>query len=691
MAGLDTRRLVLVESTISGSNGKESFVYGTGYFVTDNLVLTAHHVLSKGVPERVRVRVEEGKPRWREAMSQPAWQDEDLDAALLCVNEPLQNIEPPKVGGLSLDKDKAWNSTAYPRASYKAATSGVEHNTSGLSGTCYAHGGKGQGIRDLELTVEAEPKEDDEGWKGISGAPVFIGDTLAGVIKSFPRAYGQSRLHAVPIDLLLHVPSFLLAIAPRWLEPFPSAPWILVLTSEGEPGNLEKIVRGAIKKHAPTIRETLHLMIDTKPKVVSVNEVLKSSQHWLSFVRAMCVAPVMIADITDFQEGVMLLLGIRSVVRRGVTITSTFRHITEIELRSLPFNIQETKLICHDPKEHDFDSKRHPTNLMADSILQGLQQLRTHPAYLDLPAYDAVRCQKPQSPQIVLMLCPFTKEWTDKHFQNLANDVSIEASSDPVRTLDLASPRLVGQALYEHVRWATYCIVDWSRWRPNVFFEFGVRLASTDVGSMCLIDTSDKPLDHGSAAQPNAGPEDKDRNEVYWVNQRRQLLSLFRPREYTLGDYSEAVKDGFRECNNIIDNEYTVEHAVIHHDYTYRTIIDAYDWTQDHVTIPPHQALGARIEALIGKDPQQLRNMAFLYSSRKDFADAIETTIRENWIAAWYYARYLYYTVGDKATRDDLLRLGETVLQTLPKRNGRYAQIRDDIAAIKSQLETALE
>ncbi len=456
MSGLDTRRLVLVESTLSASDGKESFVYGTGYFVTDSLVLTAHHVLSKGVPKSVRVRVEEGKSQWREAMKEPAWQDESLDAALLCVNESLKNIDPPTLDALLLDEDRPWNSTAYPKASSQAGPKGVEYSTSGLNGICYAHGGKGQGLRELELSVNAEP-EDDEGWKGISGAPVFIGDALVGVIKSFPRAYRQKR-HAVPMDMLLQEPGFRLAIAPRWLEPFPDDTWILVLTSEGEAKSLANIVRGAIKKHEPRIRETLHLTIDTEPKVVSVNEALESPERWLSFVRAMCVAPVMITDVTDFQEGMMALLGIRSVVRRGVTITSTAKEITESELSSLPFNIQETKLICHaNPKKHEFNSKSHPTNLIADSILHGLQQLQTHPGYLDLPAYDAVRCQQPQSLETILMLCPFTTEWTDKHFQDLANAAAIEAAGrDPVRMLDLPSPRLAGQAQLQHRVFGTY-------------------------------------------------------------------------------------------------------------------------------------------------------------------------------------------------------------------------------------------
>ena len=57
----------------------------------------------------------------------------------------------------------------------------------------------------------------------------------------------------------------------------------------------------------------------------------------------------------------------------------------------------------------------------------------------------------------------------------------------PLRTLDLQSPRLVGQALYEQVRWSSWCVVDWTEWRPNVFFELGVRLACSERDPLSII------------------------------------------------------------------------------------------------------------------------------------------------------------------------------------------------------------
>jgi hypothetical protein len=45
------------------------------------------------------------------------------------------------------------------------------------------------------------------------------------------------------------------------------------------------------------------------------------------------------------------------------------------------------------------------------------------------------------------------------------------------RVSDYPSPLLVADRLYELIRFSGLCLVDWSEWRPNVFFEMGVRLA----------------------------------------------------------------------------------------------------------------------------------------------------------------------------------------------------------------------
>ena len=189
---------------------------------------------------------------------------------------------------------------------------------------------------------------------------------------------------------------------------------------------------------------------------------------------------------------VMLALGVRAVVRRGVTLTSTADWLTPAQLKP-PFNIQETKLLYHGSRYLPTNI-RHPLNTIAAGVKKGWQELISQPNYLDLPAYDAVRCQYPTTDANkksavtrVLVLCSFGEDH-EENWNHLANALASRFGLDVARMLDVSSPRLVGQALYEGIRWARTCVVDWTNWRANVFFEFGVRLARSDVGPVNVIE-----------------------------------------------------------------------------------------------------------------------------------------------------------------------------------------------------------
>ena len=178
----------------------------------------------------------------------------------------------------------------------------------------------------------------------------------------------------------------------------------------------------------------------------------------------------------------MVALGVRAVVRRGVTLTSTADFLTPTQLSQLPFNIQETKLIQHHGLRDAPTDVKHPLNMIFAAIKKGWQELKSQPQYLDLPAYDAVRCPFPttdaegqRADRRPLVLCPFGKGH-EPNWLHLANALAVRyPNRKAARMLELASPRLVGQALYEGIRWARTCVVDWTGWRANVFFELGVR------------------------------------------------------------------------------------------------------------------------------------------------------------------------------------------------------------------------
>ena len=121
METLDERRLVLIESTFEDSAGKDKYEFGTGYFITNELVLTAYHVVSPGSPEKIRVRPEKraSKDRWISAEPEPVWKRKQLDATLIKVPDSgLSDVEPPEWGNPDkyTDPNVPWFTSAYPNA-----------------------------------------------------------------------------------------------------------------------------------------------------------------------------------------------------------------------------------------------------------------------------------------------------------------------------------------------------------------------------------------------------------------------------------------------------------------------------------------------------------------------------------------------------------------------------------------------
>jgi len=707
MSGLDPKRLVKIKSVVQLPDGTQKYLHGTGYFVTDDLILTASHVLAKDTTTEISFFVEANPSKWREAELQPAWRDTELDAVLLKVDPPLVDVAPLELLKDLPVTDEEWKSSGYP----KAAVEGNDWKTAQLDGKINALGGGGQGQRFLELTVNNPPT--GEGWRGISGAPVFIGDKLAGIIKSFPSGFPGSRLDAVPIAHLSRAKGFLSTIAPQWLEPFPDKPWCLALVSEtrkNKADNFQLLITSAIKRK---ITEPGLMDISEEPKMVNITEVLENRARWLQFIRAVCAAPIMVIDVTGFEPAVMLMLGIRAVVRRGVTITTTSAKFDLSNLAALPFNIQEAKLISlAAPSKNKNNPQPHPVNSLGQAILDGLNQLKSHPGYLDLPAYDAVRSPEPKAKareeakvsgeakgksqgsgqgstdgsqsttavatvqETVLMLCPFHPGYEENRFC-LSDGILTVAIKDVVRMLDILSPRLVGQALYEHIRWSRFCIVDWTYWRPNVFFELGVRLACSSIGPVCFIEdetTYDQARVDSAPANPQASanslPPGKGSAQL---KQKEQLISLLDPIKYKCAhsddsddpDDSDDSDDSYEPFRKAWERFQSYSQkgtapppfSMLEHDETYRTIAAGeYDWAQETIIKAPHEELLETVEIQIGKDPQTTGKFTALFASPShlEFSRALERNAAERGIAAWYY--FLYRHSGEKLNSDSEAR-----------------------------------
>lgn len=282
---------------------------------------------------------------------------------------------------------------------------------------------------------------------------------------------------------------------------------------------------------------------------LNIDRVFESDIMLSTAISALCRAEIAIFDLTDWDEGATFLLGVRAVVRRGVTITSiggTFTIGGELEV---PFNLQMLNLAAHSDAQEKEGAGRRPFEVIGAKIVNGLDNLANLPDYLDLPAYDSLRQLGVQSGnyrsiparESVMVLCPFNSGYSRSHFgrlekvlpsrvQDYVAKTEGRRAERPalVRLLDLRTPRLVAQTLFESIRRIDMCVVDWTEMRTNVVFEAGVRMAANPLGAVHVIERRERErLRNGSRTGLRA----------------KGLLGLFDPIAYPLGGTEIAPFD----------------------------------------------------------------------------------------------------------------------------------------------------
>jgi hypothetical protein len=101
------------------------------------------------------------------------------------------------------------------------------------------------------------------------------------------------------------------------------------------------------------------------------------------------------------------------------------------------------------------------------------------------------------------------------------------------RLIDSGSPQLVSQALYENIRRASACVMDWSHYSPSAFLELGVRLVVSPRGALQIIDERFLP---GEKSAPRVRRADMTPGTE--LQQIGKMVKRFEPKTYRVG--SEA-------------------------------------------------------------------------------------------------------------------------------------------------------
>ncbi|APE24620.1 MULTISPECIES: S1 family peptidase [Streptomyces] len=184
---------------------------GSGFLLDSRLVLTSAH-LFEGEDETARVAVPGGAgPRdcrllWRR-------HDASCDAALLEADEDLvregttcrtADVRWGRISGLA-----AWENceaVGYPRISLR---DGARPDTEQIVGTLKPGSSVLRGRYVLDSSHTPPPAASGASpWQGMSGAALFAGEYLIGVVSGDPAQWGHARVEAVPVSVVVADPGF---------------------------------------------------------------------------------------------------------------------------------------------------------------------------------------------------------------------------------------------------------------------------------------------------------------------------------------------------------------------------------------------------------------------------------------------------------------------------------------------------
>jgi hypothetical protein len=231
LVGLSPRRLAELIVTTRGGQSR-----GSGYRVTSSAVLTAAHVVADAV--RVEVRFDADRAGEWSAVAESWWVDPESDVAIVSIypRPGEAKLSPARFGRIG-DENAIIDvhCVGFPRWKLRNADGTVPayqdqrerfRDTAHITGTVRSLSNRREGTIEvfLDAAPAAEPVAGDQPhrspWEGMSGATLWAGDRVVGVIAKHHPGDGLNTLAASRLDTAFQRPEVrnLLGLPP---EPLP--------------------------------------------------------------------------------------------------------------------------------------------------------------------------------------------------------------------------------------------------------------------------------------------------------------------------------------------------------------------------------------------------------------------------------------------------------------------------------------
>jgi trypsin-like peptidase len=260
MAGVELARVAEVITEASGERRR-----GSGYEVVTGSVLTAAHVVANA--SEVMVRFNADQPDEHIAGAQVSMADQDCDVAVLSFphHRPAQGLVPASFGLIGTRPAVVdCVSVGFPRFKLREDTSprcGVPprryRDSHQANGTVSSLSSAREGT--LEFLVappEADPDADHSPWEGMSGAPLWCGSRIVGLISEHHRREGLNRLVATRVS--------------RWYEVLSAEQLGRLCALTGLPGRASQLPDVSVAS-PPGSRSHPHMVVSGEGNVVYAN------------------------------------------------------------------------------------------------------------------------------------------------------------------------------------------------------------------------------------------------------------------------------------------------------------------------------------------------------------------------------------------------------------------------------------